>query len=523
MPDPPEVPPDPAPRAWSWAWWPVGFGLGSLPVFLGVLNHDVAWYLHAAGRMMAGDRLYVDLIETNPPLIVWCGALPRLLARALGISEIVALRVVVLGAVGASIELTGRALRVALPDRPGGRRAILWLCLFALLGLPGYDFAQREHLMLASLLPYLMMASSRAMGRRPGTPLAVAVGATAGVGLALKPHFVLPWLAIEAYLAASGRSWRIWARPEALAVVAVGLGYSVAIAAITPEYLGLIRRVGPAYASMGRPSWLDLWNSPATFVTAVATLGLLASRPKGPGGECLRLVLVADLGFLAIALLQNKGYSYHFYPPFALAVLLVGLLAVGTSAGSPSDRAGLSPVVTKGIFLALILTAVLGRVGESLAWRGRPEASDSPLGRMIRATKAESEGGSIFVFSPSVAASFPLVSYSGAGWASRHPALWFLPSFHPRGSDDASRVSTEAMGESERFLLGTVVEELLARRPALLFVDESGSPGAFGGRAFFYLDYYSLDPRFAAFLADYEPREKVDDFRIYRRASRRAP
>ena len=61
-----------------------GFGLGVLPVFLGILNHDAAWLLHAAGRVLAGDALYVDVDETNPPLIVWLSFAPVLLAALPG-------------------------------------------------------------------------------------------------------------------------------------------------------------------------------------------------------------------------------------------------------------------------------------------------------------------------------------------------------------------------------------------------------------------------------------------------------
>ena len=500
----------------------LGFGLGSLPVFLGVLNHDVAWYLHAAGRVLAGDRLYVDIIETNPPLIIWLSFAPRFLARTSGISEILALRVLMLGLVGFSLLVTRSTLIRALPERPGARRSLLLLSLFILIPLAGYDFAQREHLMLALFLPYLVMASGRATGRHPTGGLPWVVGLMAGVGLALKPHFVLPWLAIEAYLAAACRGWRPWSRPEALAVAAVGLAYAVAVAAITPEYLPLMGWAGPVYSASGRSSFSASWDEPGTVVTVVALLGFMALRPRGDGRERLELILVADLGFLAIALLQNKGYTYHFYPPLALGVLLVGLLAVG-SPGPPALRPGVALVMMRGTLLALVLSIAVARVNESLGWRGRPGESDTTLGRMIRVVEDHAGGGAVFTFSPAVGASFPMITYGGVEWASRHPALWFLPAYHPEGFDDNRGIAhrpPRAMGETERFLFDSVVDELLASRPTLLFVDETEQPRAFNGRRFRYLDYYSLDPRFAEFLRDYETLTRVDDFRVYRRRGR---
>src|ERR1041385_1104761 len=49
------------------------------------LKDDVAWLLYVARRWMAGRELYVDVVEVNPPLIVWISAIPIWLARALGI------------------------------------------------------------------------------------------------------------------------------------------------------------------------------------------------------------------------------------------------------------------------------------------------------------------------------------------------------------------------------------------------------------------------------------------------------
>src|SRR5262249_1902721 len=141
-----------------------GFALGAVPVFLGLLNHDVAWILHSAGRVLAGERLYVDLVEGNPPLIVWLHFAPIWLARAAGTSEILAVRILVLLVIAGSLMLTGRTLRRIAPDRPAGRLLVLGVAFFVLLPMAGYDFGQREHLLFVMVLPYLFMASGRAMG-----------------------------------------------------------------------------------------------------------------------------------------------------------------------------------------------------------------------------------------------------------------------------------------------------------------------------------------------------------------------
>src|ERR1700760_4576042 len=49
------------------------------------LKDDIAWLLYVARRWMAGRELYVDVVEVNPPLIVWISAIPIWLAGALRI------------------------------------------------------------------------------------------------------------------------------------------------------------------------------------------------------------------------------------------------------------------------------------------------------------------------------------------------------------------------------------------------------------------------------------------------------
>ena len=38
-------------------------------------------------RLLDGDRLYVDMLETNPPLFYWLMSLPALLSRAAPLTD----------------------------------------------------------------------------------------------------------------------------------------------------------------------------------------------------------------------------------------------------------------------------------------------------------------------------------------------------------------------------------------------------------------------------------------------------
>ena len=61
------------------------------------LNTDSGWLLVAARRLLDGDRLYVDIIEVNPPLIVWLLLPSAWVGRHLAIGDTIVVAVPVIG------------------------------------------------------------------------------------------------------------------------------------------------------------------------------------------------------------------------------------------------------------------------------------------------------------------------------------------------------------------------------------------------------------------------------------------
>src|SRR5579862_8053064 len=51
------------------------------------LKDDIAWLLYVARRWLAGRELYVDVVEVNPPLIVWISAIPLEIAQWLDVGS----------------------------------------------------------------------------------------------------------------------------------------------------------------------------------------------------------------------------------------------------------------------------------------------------------------------------------------------------------------------------------------------------------------------------------------------------
>ena len=69
--------------------------LGAGAEFATFARSDTAFLLYAAERVLDGARLYQDVVEINPPLIVALNLPAVVLARAVGVSDIAIYRALV--------------------------------------------------------------------------------------------------------------------------------------------------------------------------------------------------------------------------------------------------------------------------------------------------------------------------------------------------------------------------------------------------------------------------------------------
>lgn len=491
----------PIPTAWLAAALGVFTVVGAAEVAWRPMNGDASWYVYIAGRFLDGDRPYIDLIDTNPPLILWLNMGVVALARLLRVGPLPAFQVGVFGLVGLSLGLawrTGRGLPGSL------RRASLGAVGYMLLVGVGPAFGQREHLALALVLPYTYAASTEARGQRTSRRLAIVAGLLAGVGFGLKPFFALAAAAVEVVLAVR-RGARAWLRLEALAMLGVGFAYGVALVIVTPQYFEVARRLAPLYPAHN-PVGSTLADGSWRLATVVAAVGLAwtTGRRKAPGWAGVFAAL--DLGFTAAVYLTGKGWNYHWFPPMAISLAMgLGAVALGV-AERVGDR-------NRGLVMAAMAALIVVPPGLSLQ-ETMTRLRDRETCRVVASIAGPGEA--VFVLSPWIHKAFPMVMEAGVAWCSRYPMLLPIAAFYPAGGWSPGRYHTpEAMDESERRFVGEVRSDFLASHPALLLVDDDPPTPRHAG--FAYLEYFRLDPAFARALNDYEFIARTPSFRVYHR------
>jgi len=503
--------------------------LAVVPQFLSRTIPDTAWLLYTSGRVLDGATLYRDLVDVNPPLIVWLNFPAVLAARALGISEVLAYRLMVLAIALGSVAASAWLLRrLVLPDQPELRRYVLLLLVFALVTLARKDYGEREHLMLALAMPYLLLTVARAEGHRPPGGAAAAIGLAAGIGIGLKPYFVLLWLGMEICLLLLARPRRPRLRVESAMVVLVGAAYLVAVSRWAPEYFTVVRTMaGPYYTFLSNSLPVTALLGDGAALPLAALLGYAALRRSASRPVLWAVLAAAVAAFYLSAVLQHKGWRYHYYPAMATAMMLFGIMAVDHRRPAVSLAARVYAPIAMAVTVAVPVLTAVACIMQSLDPHNPRYDADPDVGRLIPLVREQADGGGAMVLSWSMASTFPLMTYSGVETVSRFNHLWILGAVYRdelRSEAPLRYRDRAAMGQLERYLNDAVVEDLERGRPSLLLVLRPAPDSReWGLRRLDFLEYFGRDPRFAGLFKRYRYRGEIGEYWWFTRLPEDAP
>jgi len=480
-------------------WLPVlGFALA---VLAPPLNHDVAAVLQWSQRWLAGERLYVDLIDVNPPLIFILNLLPAwLMSLGLGAATAIHFCVALLG--GLSWRLF--ALARERPAEGPVLRALLDGLPALLLVLPGYDFGQREHLMMLAALPYLMGAVKRGSGSQPhGMPEGGLLGGAmlAAVGFALKPHFLaIPALVEMAVLLTSRRLSLV-----PLLMGAIWLLYLAAILTLFPHYgTDVLPMVRSLYLGIGEGSALAVMLMPRLGVAELLLMVVLPMALRSPG--LARMLALAALGAWVAALVQHKGWTYHVLP-----VALFSLAAASVLAARALDALGARPSAAGALSgaMAIYMMATAEAPWNEIGHDG------SDAGILATQLRLHAEGQRVLALSPLVSPIFPAVTMAHAVLAQRLMTMWPLQGAYAECVVGAPRYhDAAAMSPAEAFVFRSVPADFRRIRPEAVVLDSQADIPGCGG-AFDFLAYFQRNPDFAETWRHYRLAVEWGRFHLY--------
>lgn len=463
------------------------------------LHHDVVWQLWIGRQMVAGENLYSDILEVNPPLWFWIGRLIVAAGTQLDISTgplLVAFFVVAAGlAMTLSSAVEGR--------RPSRERGVTYTAVLAtLIIMPLPDFGQREHFVLIATIPYCALIARRMEGVVVPTRLAMTVGIFAALGFALKHYFALVPLVLECLLIAfRGRTWRPW-RPELVSLLVLAGLYVAAIVQFERDFISnMVPLVQLAYGGYDRPI-AQILAQPLISAVLLASCGfMLWGRPR----SAFALTALTAAGAFTLAfLLQHKGWRYHAVPALGLIVLAIAAELQHRWPFGPStasEKAGLASLGAA-VFVSFAPTLAGG-------------AYDNEHRAATQAALADAvPGDTVLALSANASTVWPMIEEKGLVWPSRHFTYWMLPAIawsERNGQSDATMEALKARVLSDAAL------EIACSRPALILVDTHRGSYSIAGSGFDTRAFFGRHPVVAAALDQYRPLGRQGRLEVFGR------
>jgi len=391
----------------------------------------------------------------------------------------------------------------------------LFACAILLAGfeIGGYEFGQREHLLILLVIPYILAVGS---GAATTLPLAerCALGVGAGLAVWFKPHDILILIALELLLSLHSRSLRRIVAPEFLAFVLSAASIFALVLVATPLYCKqTVPLLFDTYWALGTSTTLALALSQKLYTASAAgvLLVFLLVRKRLRNPILFLSLLVSSVAASVAFDLQHTEWRYHRYPQLALLILAIAYLPIDLFSPSlgrlASDTLRLRRLALASITLmAIVLVAVAARPGLLIPVPYRSEL-DHMLDRYAPST-------TVAVFSTGVPALASAYDHH-LNWGSRFAHLWMMPAIlqNELGALPApapfKRLSPETLARLSALQRTESAEDLNYWQPSVVIFERCHPANpcqGIGNNTFSLLQWLLQGADFAEAFSHYEQR-----------------
>jgi hypothetical protein len=474
--------------------------VGSLGLRLDGATPDVSWLTSMCERMLNGEKGWVDIFETTPPVPTLLYMPGALLSRLTGLTAEAAVFATAYAATLLVLFCTFRLLPHRIARSVPSSWAVVFPAAVFLFIVSNDAFAQREYFAAAFTLPTFAVFARRAEnGDWPSRRGRLAAATLAGLAFAIKPPvFALPFMAMALYELTRTRSLAFLFPSMLPVAAATGLAFTGLSLAAFPVYLDgittLMRDVyvpiqlGPVQAVLREKGFVAIALCLLIAVTA------LVRRPPPRAGA---LAMIVAGGYVVAYFAQRKFFAYHMVPA-ALFVLVALPILLWTRCAEvlarPRRDVGM---IAYTLCATLILAFLIFAFDDQ-----RPQMRDLSWADALNHPTA-------LAISPYIATGFPLAQHIGARWVDRIHSQWvarYTRTALRRGGlseTDAQRYQSYFDNDIQRTV--SVIHE---RRPDIIIQD------AETGVEWLTDAMLAVDPRL---LDDYEKIAEEGAIRILRR------
>ncbi|MGB7276249.1 MAG: hypothetical protein WBD15_00680 [Pseudolabrys sp.] len=475
--------------------------------FFAPINHDEAYFMALAGRLLDGGQFGKDIMDMNPPHVWWISAMPVWLARQTGFRLDVAAAVFTVTMAVLSVAAVARLTAAAGLGR-APRSLFLVFATLLVLFIPGYDFGQREHWMVLLTLPYIVARGCRLNNSAVSPATGAAIGVAAALGFCIKPYFLLVPVALEVWILARTRRPSLSIRPETMAMAIAGIVYGAFTLTYARSYLEIeVPTALLGYWSYNSPMQEVLRSALILLAPAAMLLGVgYLTRQQGAQIPALAQALaVAGAASCVAALIQAKPWAYHFLPGIVFLDLSAVILL--TAENPRVDR--LTP--RRIAFAILVVMAVVPTAFEAVrAFEGASSRIDQ-LAATFRSNPGPNR--SVFGFITSPRDVFPAVVAAEMEWAAPFCCEYLIAATaRVEEAPAAYRPKIRAAGMNQAEM---AVSAVRTKEPGVIVIATGNDMLGFNHQTFDYVAWLSAHTDFASILAHYREISPIGSFRIF--------
>lgn len=484
------------------------------------MTGDVDWLLHVTQSLLHDGHYNQDFFETNPPMILYLYMPPVLLSNFLHVNLITCFIAYIFIIALLIISICNILLKKIFPLADNNiRYALLIAISFAFLLLPASEFGQRDYLMAVLSLPYLLIVVMRAANQAINKIPTFILGLLAGIGIAIKPYFLITPFFVELYLILKYKKLFFFLRSETIAIALIIAAYLVTIAIFSPEYLiKTLPLVNSLYLTgLPIPLWKMLFSPPMlSWILLVCCC--FAGKSMQPYREFDRIFLLAATGYLLSYIIQRAPWFYHWLPNLIITTLLATKIIACNYQHSEKYLSKISTWphtsrLLQTLIACIVLTAYpwysfnLSNIHELIQFL----SSSSQNNNTITFFKKYAAHGSVYYFYPFDNPPYPAVDYTSTISSSRFPGLVLLPGLAKKLASHPDKKTLQ----EKQWIINAVVEDFYQHPPTLVFVDQMRWQGYYNNQRFDYLAFFSSDPRFARLFTCYAYLADFNGFKVY--------
>lgn len=487
-----------------------------------IFSPDVGYLLHAANQMLEGGNYVSEIFETNPPMILYLYFPVCLFVKLTSVDIITAARIYVFFLAALSSIICWIILKKLIkPADFVYQYSLFYALLIILFILPLNAFAQREHMLIIFLMPYLFAAALTLENKSIHPGLACYIGVLAGVGFALKPFFLVTLCLIELNFIFKKHRLFAWVRIESLVVASVLIIYLCSIWIFHSGYFNIILPlVFHYYFPVIKKSWLVIFSYSSVTFCLVVIFSYIFIRKNDKYRNLGDTVFLALLGMTVAFLIPRAAWYYHIIPALGLAFLMVahyfGQSLLALSLGSQSRwkmvrELGLLVTVT-----VLVLSAPLYNSYQIFKFM-QIFAQANPANKLTAYINSRPGTHSVYCFtSTGTYRCFPMVYQTKSQYGQRFPFFWWYTGLRFAGKQSNNNMLSQRIEKDKNYLIDSVAYDL-DRFQAKWVIIDSDSFKKIENNDFDLIAFFSGNEKFRNAWQQYGYLTHIGNYQIYER------